>query len=203
EITVAGGLDHESAASHTVRVVATDDSGATAERDVVLTVSDVNEAPEDVEQLFFEPGWPGDEELAIFNARDEIAGLVELTDDVIDVTEPEPLTPQLGDERSIDTVELSVPVTMPLPPAPQLAQQAVVTAPSESTRSTSDGSPTRNFGATGPDPSRPAPTNAAESPQYQSNSLVDGDDARPGFLGKVALFVRGIATRLPGDRRDD
>ncbi len=45
EITTTVELDHESAGSHTVRVVATDSGGLTSEADLAITVGDVNEAP--------------------------------------------------------------------------------------------------------------------------------------------------------------
>ncbi len=45
EIAVAGELDHESASSHTVRVLATASNGTETEEDFTITVNDVNEAP--------------------------------------------------------------------------------------------------------------------------------------------------------------
>ncbi len=45
EITVAGALDHESAASHTVTVSVTDSQGASSQQQVTIQVRDVNDAP--------------------------------------------------------------------------------------------------------------------------------------------------------------
>ncbi|MEL6795486.1 MAG: cadherin domain-containing protein, partial [Planctomycetota bacterium] len=45
EITTTGALDFESAASHTVRVVATDTGGLSTEADLAIALGDVNEAP--------------------------------------------------------------------------------------------------------------------------------------------------------------
>ncbi|MEO1717713.1 MAG: LamG-like jellyroll fold domain-containing protein, partial [Planctomycetota bacterium] len=48
EITTAAELDHEAAASHSIRVVATDPQGQTVEQEIAIAVRDVNESPTDI-----------------------------------------------------------------------------------------------------------------------------------------------------------